>query len=67
MEISYEWNLSSGLIGAAALVFDNSAAPTMTVRTAVVTRYYTPVATLSTSGESRYCFIDSDGTVVYYK
>lgn len=61
------WNLSSGLIGAAALVFDNSAAPTMTVRTAVVTRYYTPVATLSTSGESRYCFIDGDGTVVYYK
>lgn len=67
MEISYERNLSSGLIGAAALVFDNSAAPTMTVRTTVVTRYYTPVATLSTSEESRYCFIDSDGTVVYYK
>lgn len=67
MEISYEWNLSSGLIGAAAFVFDNSAVPTMTVRTAVVTRYYTPVATLSTSGESRCCFIDGDGTVVYYK
>lgn len=61
------WGSNSGLIGTAALVFDNSAVPTMTVRTAVVTRYYTPVATLSTSGESRYCFIDGDGTVVYYK